>query len=309
MTAASPLDAAVDRLYELPLDEFVAARDQLARELRGEDARTLRALAKPNVVAWALNQLYWSARPVYGQLVEATARLREAQASGLLGKPSDLRGASAAHREALSAALKESVAILGRAGHEASPDTARSLTAAFEAVPWENVGRLARPPEPLGFAAFAGMPLVARREEGGGREADGGARAATKTGASGGRRAEGLAGQTKSPQARPARAAAERAREREAEARRQQAREAVEAARRDASVAGERLRDAEGGLERAREAERDARQRLEDALRRVKEAEEAFRTAQRAATSAEAALGKAESAAARYGQRQDAAGR
>ena len=160
MTPVTPLDEGIDRLYRLPLDEFVSARNDLARQFRGEEGKAVRALAKPNLAAWALNQLYWSARPAFDQLVTAAARLREAQATGLQGKGADLRGAGTAHRDALLAAVREAAGILERAGHDAGPDTLRSLTAALEALPWEErAGRLVRPPEPAGFAVFAGMAL------------------------------------------------------------------------------------------------------------------------------------------------------
>src|SRR6185436_5875780 len=51
----------VDRLYDLGVDEFVAARDELATQLRGagdrEAAAAVRKLRRPTVVAWTLNQL------------------------------------------------------------------------------------------------------------------------------------------------------------------------------------------------------------------------------------------------------------
>ena len=44
----------IDRLYELPLEEFTAARNALAKET-GDAA--LKQLKKPTVPAWAVNQL------------------------------------------------------------------------------------------------------------------------------------------------------------------------------------------------------------------------------------------------------------
>ena len=48
-------------LYGLPLDEFVKARDTLAKELRKagktEAADEVKALRKPSVSAWTVNQL------------------------------------------------------------------------------------------------------------------------------------------------------------------------------------------------------------------------------------------------------------
>src|ERR687892_248895 len=48
-------------LYRLPVAEFVAARDQLAKRLRSagdrEAARRVAALRRPSVSVWAANQL------------------------------------------------------------------------------------------------------------------------------------------------------------------------------------------------------------------------------------------------------------
>ena len=50
-----------DALYGLPLDAFVAERDALAKRLRtdgrGGDADEVKALRKPSVAAWAVNQV------------------------------------------------------------------------------------------------------------------------------------------------------------------------------------------------------------------------------------------------------------
>src|SRR5439155_16223840 len=51
------LDTVLDRLYAVALDEFTATRNSLAKELAGDDARQVKALKKPNIAAWALNQL------------------------------------------------------------------------------------------------------------------------------------------------------------------------------------------------------------------------------------------------------------
>ena len=45
------LDDRIDALYQLKLDDFTAARNALAKEVRGADAATLRALKKPTALA------------------------------------------------------------------------------------------------------------------------------------------------------------------------------------------------------------------------------------------------------------------
>ena len=54
-------DDELDRLYGLPLEEFTRARDDFARELRKagepEMAAEVKALAKPSLSTWTVNQL------------------------------------------------------------------------------------------------------------------------------------------------------------------------------------------------------------------------------------------------------------
>lgn len=304
MKPSAPLDEAVDRLYALPLDEFVGARNDLAKQLRGDDGRAIRALVKPNLSAWALNQVYWSARPVFDGLVAAAARLREAQASGLQGKGGDLRGAGAAHRDALLAAIREAAGFLEEAGHEVTSDVLRSLTAALEAMPWEErPGRLVRPPEPSGFAVFAGMSWGGAPARASAPARVGGApRSEAEPPGRRARRRE--AGQpAKEPKRRAggeAASEAQRREEREREERKREEREREEgarrererlqAARREAEAAAERARVAGERLARAREDEQSARERLEEARRTLKDADGAFRKAERAAADAQAAL-------------------
>jgi hypothetical protein len=59
-------NADVDALFKLPLDEFTSARNALAAQLKkvGKQAEAIevKALVKPSVSAWVVNQLYWQQR-------------------------------------------------------------------------------------------------------------------------------------------------------------------------------------------------------------------------------------------------------
>ena len=73
------LDTEIDRLYQLPLDEFTAARNALAKEVAGPRSRMpeiRRLVQKPPLAAWAINQVYWQARPAYHALSASAAALR-----------------------------------------------------------------------------------------------------------------------------------------------------------------------------------------------------------------------------------------
>ncbi len=76
-------------LYGLPLADFTKARDELARRLRREgrrdDAEAVKALRKPTVAAWALNQLARRRPGDVERLLATGERLREAQEALLAG--------------------------------------------------------------------------------------------------------------------------------------------------------------------------------------------------------------------------------
>ncbi|MEQ1912869.1 MAG: hypothetical protein ABMA15_28900, partial [Vicinamibacterales bacterium] len=67
----STIESQIDALYALPLTEFTAARNVLAKTLKGDAAARVKKLEKPGVVAWATNQLFWRDRSSYDQLMAA----------------------------------------------------------------------------------------------------------------------------------------------------------------------------------------------------------------------------------------------
>jgi hypothetical protein len=93
-------------LYGLPLEEFTKARDALAKEARQagekEAADEIKALRKPPVSAWAVNQLARRHPQELKALVKAGEGLRRAQRAAVGGGgPDALRDATRAHRERL----------------------------------------------------------------------------------------------------------------------------------------------------------------------------------------------------------------
>src|SRR5215472_18741963 len=95
----------IDNLYQLPLSDFIAARNALAARVRGEQgaeaAAAIKSLQKPSIPAWVVNQLYWRDRREFERLTQAGDRLRAAQQHRLAGHgdPDDMREASAARQE------------------------------------------------------------------------------------------------------------------------------------------------------------------------------------------------------------------
>lgn len=259
-------DSDIDGLYQLPLEQFTAARTALAKESGSDEAPRIRALAKPTLPAWAVNQVYWTAREKYDALVSAAERIRSAHRAALAGKNVDLRDADEAHRRALNAALKEALAILERTGHPATSSTVDVLSKTLSALPadGEPPGRLTRPLAPGGFELFANVKPAAARV-------------------------------LRMPERRPVEREPTDEQKRESQERRRNAarealREAESSLRKaetQASRHAERVERAESALAEAEREERDARRILEKAEARVEAArtalDEVRRTAQRAA--------------------------
>ena len=156
-----PVESGIDDLYKGPLSEFVPARTRLAKTLTGPEAQRVKALKKPTLVPWAVNQVYWHARPVYDRLAKSGAGLRSAQVAALSGRPANVRGATESHRKAISAAVAEASRLATRA--DAHP-SAEELARMFEAISVtpelpDPPGRLVKTLAPAGFEALAGIAI------------------------------------------------------------------------------------------------------------------------------------------------------
>lgn len=149
----------IDALYRLPLADFTAARNALAKS-GGADVRTL---PKPTVPAWAVNQLYWRDRSAYEALVDAADGQRRTHEAVLSGGKGDLRGAGKAHDQAVERALKSTLAILAADGHPVTDATRQGVLTTLRALPSdEPPGRLTRTLQPGGFEMLAGLTVSGR---------------------------------------------------------------------------------------------------------------------------------------------------
>jgi hypothetical protein len=158
-------ELAGDELFGLPPEEFVAARDELARRLRregdAEAARRVRALRRPPLSAWAVNQLARGQDPAIDPLLAAGQRLRAAQRAALAGgDAAELRAAAKAEREAVADLVTAALARLREAGHpttDATRDrvaaTLHAAAASPEAADLVRHGRLTADLDPSGFGA------------------------------------------------------------------------------------------------------------------------------------------------------------
>jgi hypothetical protein len=96
-------ERALDRLFRGPLEEFTAARDQLAKSLgsdgNAEAADWVKRLQKPTRAAWLVNQVAAKNAKAMGQLLRAGAQLHDAQDEMLTGSTDRGKLRESAERE------------------------------------------------------------------------------------------------------------------------------------------------------------------------------------------------------------------
>jgi hypothetical protein len=151
------LEKEIDRLYGLPVEEFTAARNDLAKRLRAEGERAaparVKELRKPTVAAGMVNRLARAERMNMRALLTAGERLRRAQAKLLTGgSPKAVHKAADDERNALSA-------LLGAARREGATEpvlrkveqTLRAAAIDEDARELIKEGRLTEDLQPAGF--------------------------------------------------------------------------------------------------------------------------------------------------------------
>ncbi len=173
MTSKDNLKDEVDALFKLPLAEFTGARNALATKLKKSgreeekaEAAGVKALAKPSISAWAVNQLYWNHREEFDQLIASGERFHKAQTSRSAGKVADMRAALDDRREALTHLSDLAASVLRDAGHNPALDTIHRITTTLEALSayasrsdTPHAGRLTADVDPPGFESFGSAIL------------------------------------------------------------------------------------------------------------------------------------------------------
>jgi hypothetical protein len=278
------LEDDVDALFRLPLAEFTGARNALAAQLkkggRADEANFVKALGKPPVSAWAVNQLYWKHRDAFDRLISTGDRFRKAQTSRVSGKVADMRGALDTRRETLLHLSELAAALLQDAGHNPTHDTIRRITTTLEAMSAyaslpdaPRPGRLTHDVDPPGFESLASfVPSAGMKEL---------ARAVTST------RPKPI-DTPKVEETRQARITAAKASLQEAKSALSEARIRAQTAEADhkkasaeAKEAEKQKREAEERLDKARTASQDAARRARNVAVEVEKASKAFEDAKR----------------------------
>lgn len=124
------LEAELDRLFALKPGEFVSARNELAAHLKASgdapSAARVKALKRPSVPAWAVNQLQFAAPRLLAGLLASGVRLRS--------RSPDMPSVMQAHREAVAAARRKAAELLVATGHSATPQTIQRVSSTLEAL-------------------------------------------------------------------------------------------------------------------------------------------------------------------------------
>ncbi len=164
--ANAKLEAELDRLYGLPLTEFVGARDELAKQLRGdgrrEEAEQVKGLRKPSVAAWLVNRLARERELDVQRLLNAGETLRKAQVEAAAGASEGFAEARRDEQRALERLAEAAREIAGRegVGQAAVAQATQTLRAASltdEGRELLKHGRLMEELEPPGFEALTGL--------------------------------------------------------------------------------------------------------------------------------------------------------
>jgi hypothetical protein len=152
----------VDRLYGLPPDEFTSERNELAKRLRSEakpdEAAAVKALKKPSLPAWTINQLSRRHSKELRRLLDAGDALRKAHA-GLpsRGGREKLRAATDKERELVSKLVERARPLLSEAGKpcaanlERVRNTLHAAAADVELRAELEAGRVAKDRESVGL--------------------------------------------------------------------------------------------------------------------------------------------------------------
>src|SRR3954467_10630494 len=158
-------DGRIDELYDLPLDEFTAARNELAKELRSsdrEEAERVKGLRKPSAAAWALNQAVRRDPGPLEEFLAAAGELRAAHEALLAGgERAPLEAATRREREAAGALVDAAEEAAGGGGPGLRDRVSSTLRAAVgdeEARAELESGRVVREREAVGLGPVAAAP-------------------------------------------------------------------------------------------------------------------------------------------------------
>jgi len=161
-----------DELYALPLEEFTPARDRLAKKLRenGDKAAAdaVKALRKPSIPAWAVNQVARANPKAVEALFDAGASLQDAQKKLMRGGDAKaVQEATAAERDAVKKLVAAARKHLEAGGHGATESALERVADSFYATATDpqakesvRAGRLTKELRRVGFGEIPDLSLL-----------------------------------------------------------------------------------------------------------------------------------------------------
>ncbi len=175
LASVPDLERELDRLYGVPLDEFVKERDALAARLRqahqADAAATVSKLRKPVAVVSAANRLARAQPKAIAKLLAASEEVRAAQERALGGGAgaNEVATARSAERDVLRQLVKAARTELSPppapAALERLAQTLQAAAADPAARELLERGRLGAEVESGGFEQFAGVAPIRRRRD------------------------------------------------------------------------------------------------------------------------------------------------
>ena len=162
----------LDRVFGAPLEDFVSERNALAKELRGAgkdaEATEVKALKKPSVSVWALNQGVRADRKAAKAVLAAARALEKAQGKALEGDGAALRGAQEKQQLTIDAMIDAVERAVG--DRDLAPAMLDRVRETLRAIPGDDElraefeqGRVTSDRRPVGFSgAIADVPSQPR---------------------------------------------------------------------------------------------------------------------------------------------------
>ena len=302
--ATDALTAVADELYDVLPDEFTAARNARAKDVKAENrdlADRIGQLKKPSPAAWIVNRLVREHADAVDELFDLGAELRQAQAAGD-GKALTTLGAQ--RRKVVSTLLKLATELADAADRSPSravlDEVEQTLIAGTVDEPAEaavRTGRLVRSLQAVGFeevdvdGAVAGEASEARPRK---------PRAEPAKTRNSGKKRGGTTGRDEESDGAAEREAAARAARERAEADVTEAQTRLDEANQALAEAEDLLKAAEWNADELRDERHDLEARLKELRSEIADAERDERDAERvrakAATAADRARDDVEAA-------------
>jgi hypothetical protein len=165
----------IDRLYALPLEEFIAERDEVAKRLRKDgdrdSAAEVKALKKPSVAAWAVNQVRRDRPEDVRRLLDVTEELHRVYAGlSSAGARERLGEAANMQRDLIRSLVRCAQQLLDAGGHRANEQTLGKVADTLRAAALDDdlreqvaAGRVVKEQRAAGLGPLESLPPAPKK--------------------------------------------------------------------------------------------------------------------------------------------------